>query len=73
MKVQDETLLQLGRNIRKRRQALHMTQARTAAKMGCSQSTISDIEHGKRDLTAETLIGLCSVLTCSAKDLLADI
>jgi transcriptional regulator with XRE-family HTH domain len=61
----------LGANVRKRRQALSMTQEQLANKMGKDPREIRAIEAGRRNVTIKTLYKLCQALETTADELLS--
>ncbi|WP_221238585.1 helix-turn-helix transcriptional regulator, partial [Roseospira visakhapatnamensis] len=48
--------------IRRRRNALRLTQAEAGAAIGLSERSYRDIEAGRRDIGAEALFRLCAAL-----------
>ena len=61
---------EMGKRIRERRMEKGYTQDQLAERAGVSLSFMGHIERGTRKLSVETLIALCSVLNCSADELL---
>ena len=62
--------MELGLNIKKRRELLGMTQDDLSERSGVSQSAIANIENGKRKNPQSTIINaLARVLKCKAEDL----
>lgn len=55
----------LGQRIKKRRNDLNFTQDILAQKAGISKGFLSDIENGKRNIGAETLLKISDALGCS--------
>jgi len=55
----------LGQRIRQRRTELNWTQDALAQKAGISNGFLSDLENGKRGVSAETLLDLARVLGVS--------
>jgi len=53
---------EIGRTIRNARVRMGLSQADLALKVGMKQPDISMIEEGKKNMTLETLSGLCRVL-----------
>ena len=53
---------EFGKNIRKRRKALGITQSRLADMLEISPNHISSIETGKTDASVKLIIKLCDVL-----------
>lgn len=62
--------LQIGDQIRKQREAMKMTIAVLAKKMGISRNTITNYESGHTEPTASELLNLSFYLGCSLADLL---
>jgi len=54
-----------GQRIRDRRQELGWTQDTLAQKAGISKGFLSDLENGKRNVSADTLLGIARVLDLS--------
>ena len=52
----------LGERIRARRTELGWTQDQLATKVGISKGFLSDLENGKRKVSAENLMGIAQVL-----------
>jgi transcriptional regulator with XRE-family HTH domain len=52
----------VGKRVKARREELGWTQETLAARAGISKSFLSDIENGKRNIGAETLLDLARVL-----------
>ena len=61
----------VGRNIRKHRKELHMTQKQLADKAYCHQSLISEAETGKTQISLTTLVSVADALGVPAYVLLA--
>lgn len=61
--------LQLGRNIRTRRTAQHLTQTELARLAGCSPQTVSKLERGLCGISVELLFRLSAALTCRLSEL----
>lgn len=55
----------VGDRIRERRVDLKLTQEELASKAGISKGFLSDVETGKRNISAETLLDLARVLGLS--------
>lgn len=55
----------LGHRIRARRQELGWTQEQLATKAGISKGFLSDLENGKRHVSADNLMGIAQVLNVS--------
>ena len=64
--------LGLGRQIRKRRKALHLTQDELATRAGISLSFLGHIERGSRKASIETLVSTAAALGTSPDSLLID-
>lgn len=55
----------LGKRIRIKRTSLGWTQDQLAQKVGLSKGFLSDIENGKRKISAENLLGIAHALNLS--------
>lgn len=62
----------LGRQIRRQRQMMNMTQERLAEKAGISASFLGHIERGSRKASLETLINIANSLNVGTDKLLID-
>jgi len=62
----------VGKNVKRTRLALRMTQEDLAAKSGLSQQYISDLERGLRNPTVVTLFELAVALACSPAHLISE-
>ena len=62
MKYPLVTMNQLQAAIIARRRALNLSQQEVAAKLGISQSYLSDVESGKRRLSVQRLLDLANLL-----------
>lgn len=62
----------LGKEIRRRRKRLRMTQRTLASQAGISLSFLGHIERGSRKASVETLVGIAIALDASMSDLLCD-
>ena len=60
----------VGRRIRERRLALHLTQESVAEKICKSTHTVTEIERGMMGMTIGTLLDFCKVLKTTPNDLL---
>jgi len=64
-------MLDLYKNIKKRRQELHMTQTELAEKTGyTNKSSIASIEAGKIDLPQSKILQFADALECTPSELL---
>jgi transcriptional regulator with XRE-family HTH domain len=61
----EESLNQIGSNIRKMRQCRQMTIDSLAEEARLRPATISDIENGKSNFEYATLLKICSALNCT--------
>lgn len=59
------TMSTVGERIRKRRTELGWTQDQLALKAGISKSFLSDLENGKRSVSADNLLDIARVLNLS--------
>ena len=62
----------IGEKLRTLRKAAKLTERKLAELAGVSQSAVSEIEHGKKSPTLDTLLKLCSALGISVADLFSD-
>ncbi len=62
----------LGQQVQTRRAQLHLTQTALARTLGIAQSTLANIEAGRKLPSIDMLIALADALTCRAQDLVAD-
>lgn len=53
---------QLGEIVASRRRALKLSQQTVARKLGISQSALSDMETGRRKLSAQRILDLANIL-----------
>lgn len=60
----------LGENVKKLRESKNLTQMQLAVMAGISQSYLSYVELGLRQITVQILCNLCNVLECRPDDLL---
>ena len=60
----------LGENVKKLRESKKLTQMQLAVMAGISQSYLSYVELGLRQITVQILCNLCNVLECTPDDLL---
>src|SRR5271170_5336303 len=61
---------EVGNLIRKQRDAMHMTVAQLAKRIGVSRNTITNYEAGKTEPSASDLVRLSGALGCPINDLL---
>jgi len=64
---------ELARRIRELRESRGLTQAEVAAALGLHRPAVSEIEAGRRAVTAEELSGLCRLLAVPVHVLLGDV
>jgi transcriptional regulator with XRE-family HTH domain len=64
---------QLGANVRRRREALKLSQPALGERVRMQKSEISDIERGATDVRATTLVRLACGLECAPSSLLKDV
>jgi len=73
MPKRDPVLVQLGLNIRKRRESLNYSQEKLAEKSNLDQTYISGIECGKRNPGIKNVARLAKALGFSTSELCAGI
>jgi transcriptional regulator with XRE-family HTH domain len=66
----EETLANIGKNIRSLRKSKGWTQEQLAEKAGINDKEVSHIEQGRRNITIETLIKISSSLGLPPSSLL---
>ena len=71
LNLKEIDLKRMGRRIRNQREAIHMTRAQLAAKLGVSGKFVADIEYGDKGVSIQTLYRLTQILTLSADYILA--
>jgi len=64
-------LAMIGENIRKRREALGMSQTELANSIGTSRASISEYENGEREMGLSKLIAISKELDCQAGELVS--
>jgi transcriptional regulator with XRE-family HTH domain len=69
MATHDPVLSALGRNIRRRREAINISQEKLAEKAGLDQTYISGIECGRRNPGIKNVAKLAKALGLSTADL----
>ena len=69
-KKTEETLANIGKNIRSLRKSKGWTQEQLAEKAGINDKEVSHIEQGRRNITIETLIKISSSLGLPPSSLL---
>jgi HTH-type transcriptional regulator/antitoxin HipB len=62
MKQTISTMTQVLDIVRARRRTLKLTQSQLAEKLGVTQTYVSDLENGRRSMSAERLLALLNVL-----------
>lgn len=60
----------VGENIRRERGVLHLTADYVVRKTGLSKSFLSEVENGKRGISAENLLKIANAVGCTMEDLL---
>ena len=60
----------VGRNIRRRREALKQTQAHVAVVAGISRASVANIEAGRQQVLVHHLYGIASALSCEPSEFL---
>ena len=73
MSKRDRALTALGKNVRKRRTALKLSQQRLAAKAGLDRSYVSDIERGVRNPSLRVMVSIANALRTTLAKLLEGI
>lgn len=66
------TLQQIGERVKRYRKRAMLTQDELAAQTGISQTTISDIEHGKATMDIVELYNICNACACSTHDIIGE-
>lgn len=61
--------MNFGENVRRKREALHMTQEELAKKTKVSQQMISHIETGRKSATVYVAADIAHALSCSLDEL----
>lgn len=65
-----EFLASFGRELRRRREELGLSQAQFAAMLGLTRTSVTNMEAGKQDTTVGRLMVLAAALGCQPTDLL---
>jgi transcriptional regulator with XRE-family HTH domain len=73
MRNPDRALIALGKNIRRRRTALKLSQQRLAATAHLDRSYLSDIERGTRNLSLFCVVRIAKALGTTVGVLFRDI
>lgn len=60
----------VGENIRRERGVLHLTADYVVKKTDLSKSFLSEVENGKRGISAENLLKIANAVGCTMEDLL---
>jgi transcriptional regulator with XRE-family HTH domain len=66
----DQIYATLGRSVRTRREALRLTQADLAAKIGLSRASVANIESGRQAVLLHQFLALAEALTVPPMDLI---
>lgn len=64
--------IQFGRNLRKQRLSLGLSQEQLAFESGLHRTYIGSIERGERNVSLENIVLLVRVLKCSPIDLIPE-
>jgi transcriptional regulator with XRE-family HTH domain len=71
--VDEERIQQaVGAAIRRRREALELSQERLAEVCGLHRTYIGSVERGERNVSIRNLQRICTALGCAASELLMD-
>ena len=65
-------MFDVGAEIKRRREALGISQNRLAKRSGCAQSTLSAIENTTKKPSSETLAGIAEALGCTVAELMGE-
>ena len=65
-------MFDVGLEIKRRREALGISQNQLAKRSGCAQSTLSAIEKTTKKPSTETLRGIASALGCTVAELMGE-
>lgn len=68
--MDDRTKSEIGMRLRNKREAAGYTREQLAEKCGLSPRFIANVEFGTSTFSLNSLITMCSVLSCSSDDLL---
>lgn len=69
MSKRDPVHVAFGRNVRKRREEIDLTQEALAEKAALDRTYISDIERGSRNLSISNIVRIAKALGTTASDL----
>jgi len=64
--------MELGQAIRRRREALNLSQEAFAEKIDCHRNYVSLVERGEQNVTIDMLRRFAKALKCSVSELCAD-
>lgn len=67
-----EAMFDIGAEIKRRREALGISQNQLAKRSGCAQSTLSAIENTTKKPSSETLAGIAEALGCTVAELMGE-
>ena len=70
--MQELDFITIGKRIRKRRKALHMTQEAVASRLDVNASHVSNIECGRTSPSLTILVNIANILNCSVDFFLSD-
>ena len=70
--MQELDFITIGKRIRKRRKALHMTQEVVASRLDVNASHVSNIECGRTSPSLTILVNIANILNCSVDFFLSD-
>lgn len=65
-------MFDIGAEIKRRREALGISQNQLAKRSGCAQSTLSAIENTTKKPSSETLAGIAEALGCTVAELMGE-
>lgn len=68
--MEENTMLQIGRRLRRQREKLNMSREGFAEKAGISPQFLAEIENGKKGMSVATLYKICKNFNISADYLL---
>ena len=64
--------IELGQAIRRRREALEMTQEQFAEVVDCHRNFVGRVERGEQNPTVDTLVRIAKALDCTVREIVND-